>query len=82
MDQVDPFQCADRELQAAYKHRHLRAAFCNVQHPKNQAAVTTKARFRGAADEALREGSAPHPQRSHRKLRNRRMRATSAGVSP
>ncbi len=45
MDQVDPFQCADRELQAAYKHRHLRAAFCNVQHPKNQAAVTTKARF-------------------------------------
>ena len=44
MDQVDPFQCADRELQAAYKHRHLRAAFCNVQHPKNQAAVTTKAR--------------------------------------
>jgi len=45
MDQVDPFQCADRKLQAAYKHRHLRAAFCNVQHPKNQAAVTTKARF-------------------------------------
>ena len=44
MDQVDPFQCADRKLRAAYKHRHLRAAFCNVQHQKSQPAVTTKAR--------------------------------------
>ena len=36
MDQVDPFRCAVPELRAAYKHRHLRVAFCNVQHQKDQ----------------------------------------------
>ena len=46
MDQVDPFRCAEPELHAAYKHRHLRAAFCNVQHQKDQPAVTTKVPLR------------------------------------
>lgn len=44
-DGADPhgFACAGGEVTCYYKHRHLRAAFCNIPHTaKDASSVSTK----------------------------------------
>ena len=44
VDSLTEFTCQGPQVRWSYKYRYLRAAFCNVPHQKDQAAVRTKVR--------------------------------------